>query len=624
MSWPLASFLVVAAALLVGWLAYERSRPSARMVAVVASLAALTALGRDAFVALPDVKPITAMTFASGYALGPLPGFTIGALGMLASNILLGEGPYTPWQMVAWGGVGLLGALAGRLSRRRLNRLALGLACAAAALVAKEVMNVYVWTLGGIYTPAALLARFGEGLPFDLTDTLSSLLFGLAFAPELARLLGRVRMRMHVSWEPAGTVSTAVLALAVGAGALQLPLPAGTPVRAAVPPVGRVLARAAALPAGALSRAVHYLEGAQNPDGGFPGSPGERSSELYSAWAALGLASAGIDPAAARPGGHSVLESMRAEASTLESPADMERTMLALHAAGANAADLGGLDLEARMLAARRPDGSIGDEVNWTAFLILALRAAGRGPGDPTVRAAGRWVTRQQNPDGGFSYASRSGGGAASDVDDTGGTLQALLGAGLPAASGTIQRAVAYLRRTQNRDGGFPEQRGQESDAQSTAWAVQGLVAAGVDVEAVRRGGRGVSPLVYLERLQAPNGSIRYSAASAQSPVWVTAQVLPALAGRPLPIGPARSAGGSPVSGGATRATSATGGAPRAPGTAGSRRRGGSSGGEPEAARLWLPEVVGGVTRSLTRLGEEALGHVGVAAAAGASSSTPP
>ena len=119
MSWPLASFAIVRGSRSrSGWLAYERSRPSARMVALVATLAALAALGRDAFVALPDVKPITAMTLVVGYALGRSPGFTVGAVGMLASNIVLGQGPYTPWQMVAWGLVGVVGALLGRLTRR--------------------------------------------------------------------------------------------------------------------------------------------------------------------------------------------------------------------------------------------------------------------------------------------------------------------------------------------------------------------------------------------------------------------------------------------------------------------------------------------------------------------------
>jgi energy-coupling factor transport system substrate-specific component len=200
MSWPIASFLVVGLVLAVGWLAYERKRPSARMAAVVAVMSALAALGRDAFVALPDVKPITAMTFVVGYALGPLPGFTVGALGMLVSNFMLGQGPYTPWQMAAWGLVGLGGAALGTLTRRRVRRVPLALACALAALIAEEIMNLYTWTLGAAHTPAAFLAVAGQGLPYDLAGGVASFLFGLAFAPELAQVLARVRLRMDITW----------------------------------------------------------------------------------------------------------------------------------------------------------------------------------------------------------------------------------------------------------------------------------------------------------------------------------------------------------------------------------------------------------------------------------------
>jgi energy-coupling factor transport system substrate-specific component len=203
MSWPIASFVVVGVVLGIGWLAYERKRPSARMAAVVAVMAALTALGRDAFVALPDVKPITAMTFVVGYALGPLPGFTVGALGMLVSNFMLGQGPYTPWQMAAWGMVGLAGAALGALARGRVGRLSLALACALAALFAGEIMDLYTWTLGAVHTPAAFLAVAGQGLPYDMTGVVASFLFGLAFAPELAQVLTRVRVRMDVTWAPA-------------------------------------------------------------------------------------------------------------------------------------------------------------------------------------------------------------------------------------------------------------------------------------------------------------------------------------------------------------------------------------------------------------------------------------
>jgi energy-coupling factor transport system substrate-specific component len=199
----LASCLVVALVLAAGWVAYERRRPSARLAAVVAVTAALATLGRDAFAALPEVKPITAITFVVGYSLGPLPGFTVGAIGMLVSNFMFGQGLYTPWQMAAWGMVGLAGGALGALSSRCLGRLALALACAATALVAKKVMNLYTWTLGATHTPAAFVLVVGQGLPFDVTDTIASFLFGLAFGPELARILARTQMRMEVSWSPA-------------------------------------------------------------------------------------------------------------------------------------------------------------------------------------------------------------------------------------------------------------------------------------------------------------------------------------------------------------------------------------------------------------------------------------
>ena len=545
MSWPLASFTLVGLVLAVGWLAYERARPSARMVAVVATLAAVAALGREAFVALPDVKPITALALVVGYALGPLPGFSVGAVGMLASNVMLGQGSYTPWQMAAWGLVGLIGAALGRLSGRRLGRVPLAFACAGSALLAKEIMNVYTWALGAVHTPAAFLLIAGGALPFDVTDVVASFLFGLAFAPELARVLARVRARMDIDWEPArppaaiagvpeaagpaeaaraagawGAMALAVLALGL-AGALLLPggsARAGTPV---------------ASPARAtVSREIAYLASAQNADGGWGAAAGQPSSELYSAWAAIGLAAAGRNPQSVRRNGHTALDALRAHAGTLEGPGDYERTMLALRACGAPVTSLAGRNLLAGLLRYRERDGSFSGQINLTAFAVFALRAAGRPAADPAVRAAGAWIARQQDADGGFSFDVR---GASSDVDDTAAALQALMDAGIRSGAG-VEHAVAFLLRAQNLDGGFPAEPGGESNAQSTSWAVQGLTATGRNVEAIRRRGSR-SPLGYLESLVAPNGSVRYSRTGAQTPVWVTAQALTALSLAPFPVG---------------------------------------------------------------------------------------
>ncbi len=530
MSWPLASFAIVGFVLVLGWLAYERRRPSARMAAVVATLAAVAALGRDAFVALPDVKPITAMTLVVGYALGPLPGFTVGALGMFASNIVLGQGPYTPWQMAAWGMVGLAGAGLGVLSRRRLGRLQLALACALAALAAKEVMNLYTWTLGASHTPAAFLAIAVAALPFDITDTIASFVFGFAFAPELARLLARMRARMDVSWERADDPVTSgdkptpggALPRFGAAASLAAVLLAGT----------LVFGGARAAEAASLNRELSFLTGAQNANGGFGGASGQSSSELYTAWAAMGLAASGRNPAGVRRGGHSVLDALRDEASTLSGLGDAERTILAARACGASAYSFAGHDLVSEVMGARASDNSFEHQVNLTSFAVFALIAVGHSPAFEAIREAAGWIERQQNGDGGFGFGSH---GSPSDVDDTAAALQALVDAHAR-NSRVLAAAAGFLVRAQNRDGGYPQQPGGESNAQSTAWAVQGLIAAGRNPGSVRRRGSR-SPLGYLESLVSADGSIRYSRTGTQTPVWVTAQALIALSGRTFPVG---------------------------------------------------------------------------------------
>jgi energy-coupling factor transport system substrate-specific component len=561
MSWPLASFLLVGAALALGWLAYERRRPSTRMVAIVGTLAAVAALGRDAFVALPDVKPITAMTLVVGYSLGPLPGFTVGALGMLMSNFLLGQGPYTPWQMAAWGCVGLFGAMLGRLSGRRVGRVPLALCCGVAALAAKEAMNVYTWTIGASHTPAALLAVAGAGLPFDLTDMIASFLFGLAFGPELARLLTRMRARMDVRWEPVPPPASTSLAPVPASGevagvpvlltlviATALVL-GGTTARAAGISKGHqltattfalsdALTRASALPglsahAASLFPELSFLVSAQNSDGGFGGARGQPSSELYTAWTAMGLAAAGRRPASVRRDGRSVLDSLRGEAATLQGVGDEERTILAVHACGASAYSFAGRDLVAELMRARSSDNSFDHQINLTAFAIFALRAVGHSAGFSVIREAAGWIERQQNGDGGFGFGAH---GSSSDVDDTGSVLQALADAGAHNRR-VLALAASYLIRAQNLDGGYPQQPGGESNAQSTAWAVQGLIAAGRNPGSVRRSGSR-SPVGYLESLIVPGGSVRYSRTGAQTPVWVTAQALIAFAGKTFPVAP--------------------------------------------------------------------------------------
>src|SRR5271165_4072079 len=129
MSWQLGAFAILALALGIGFAWYERGRPDARIVALVATLAAFAALGRIAFAAVPNVKPTTDIVLISGYALGPAPGFVVGAVAGLTSNFFFGQGPWTPWQMAGWGMVGMTGAALALVTRRRIRRLPLAIVC---------------------------------------------------------------------------------------------------------------------------------------------------------------------------------------------------------------------------------------------------------------------------------------------------------------------------------------------------------------------------------------------------------------------------------------------------------------------------------------------------------------
>src|SRR3954471_12743554 len=159
MTWQFGSVVVLTLALGLGFAWYERSRPPARVLALVAALAALGAIGRVAFAAFPNVKPTTDIVLFSGYALGGPAGFAVGALAALVSNVFLGQGPWTPWQMASWGVVGLGGAALGRVMRgREPGRVFLAVVCGFAGFLFGALMDAYQWSLAAEHTLSSYVA----------------------------------------------------------------------------------------------------------------------------------------------------------------------------------------------------------------------------------------------------------------------------------------------------------------------------------------------------------------------------------------------------------------------------------------------------------------------------------
>jgi Prenyltransferase and squalene oxidase repeat len=516
-SWELVSFLILGAVLIAGFAWYERSRPPAQVVALVAALAALAIAGRIAFAAFPNVKPTTDIVVFAGYALGPAPGFAVGALAALVSNLWFGQGPWTPWQMAGWGLCGILGA-ALALGGRHAGRLSLAAVCGFAGIAYGALLNFSLMaTYGGDLSLERFAVLAARAVPFDAAHAIGNIVFALIAGPAMVRMLTRFRERFE--WgrgrrrpAPAGCGGALRPGLRGGGGAVVL--------------IALAFGALAPAPAKAsdVSRAAAWLQSAQNPDGGFGSGPEDDSGTETTAWAMLGLEAAGHNPFDVSRHGRTPVDFLRGSVDELKSPGDLARTIVALAGAGANPRRFAGVDLVARLLAKRRDDGSYLGWPNSTAFAVIALRTAGAtGVLEPSLS----WLRKVQNDDGGWGDVP----GSPSTADGTGAVMQALSSGSQP-----VHRGLSYLRQAQRRGGGFMLGNSGFVNTQSTAWAIQGILAAGGDPASFRRGGAGA--LDYLAAHQQADGHYRYSKSSDQTPIWVTAQVLVAAAGKHFPIPP--------------------------------------------------------------------------------------
>jgi energy-coupling factor transport system substrate-specific component len=518
MSWELTSFVILGAVLLAGFAWYERSRPPSQVVALVAALAALAIAGRIAFAAFPNVKPTTDIVIFAGYALGGAPGFAVGALAALVSNLWFGQGPWTPWQMAGWGLCGILGA-ALALGGRNVGRLGLAATCGFAGIAYGALLN---FSLMATYGGDLSLERFGvleaRAIPFDLAHAAGNVALALIAGPALVRMLSRFRERFEwgrrdrpASPTPAGAGLTPSLR---GGGIAALAL------------VALALGALAPARAGAseVSRGAGWLASVQNDDGGFGSAPGDSSGSEMTAWAMLGLEAAGRNPLDVSRKGHTPVDFLRAAVDELKSPGDLARTILALDGAGVDPRQFAGTNLVSRLLAKRRDNGSYEGWPNSTAFAVIALRAADATGG---LDRSLSWLHRVQNDDGGWGDVP----GSPSTADGTGAVMQAL-----SPDSKAVHRALSYMRQAQRPGGGFPLGGNGAVNSQSTAWAIQGIRAAGGDPASFRRGGK--SAPEYLTAQHESDGHYRYSKDSNQTPIWVTGQVLVAAAGDFYPVPP--------------------------------------------------------------------------------------
>ncbi|MCL2604984.1 MAG: ECF transporter S component [Defluviitaleaceae bacterium] len=192
------SVLILIQAMVPFFFLFEKRKPAARELVIIAVLCAIGVAGRGAFFMFPQFKPVVAVVIISGVALGKERGFLVGAMTVFVSNMFFGQGPWTPWQMFAMGFIGLLAGAV--FYQRKRNTVILVIFGALTTLI----------IFGGIMNPAGVLMfqpqptremfllSYIVGFPFDLIHAFATAVFLFLISRPMLDKLDRIKTKYGI------------------------------------------------------------------------------------------------------------------------------------------------------------------------------------------------------------------------------------------------------------------------------------------------------------------------------------------------------------------------------------------------------------------------------------------
>lgn len=194
----LISVVFLALILLQRFVKFENQATGARDLMLIAILSALAAVSRVPFAGLPSIQPTSTVIILSAFVFGPNMGFMIGAIGALVSNMFLGQGPWTPWQMFAWGSMGYIVGLIS-VKWQIKGRILLSCIGFVLGLVFGWVMNL--WFVIGFLSPItfqSIVATYATSFYMDLLHGISNaVLIFLLYKPWMV-ILDRIKNKYNI------------------------------------------------------------------------------------------------------------------------------------------------------------------------------------------------------------------------------------------------------------------------------------------------------------------------------------------------------------------------------------------------------------------------------------------
>lgn len=193
----LCSLLVVVFAMVPFFLVFEGRKPQAREIMVISVLAAIGVAGRAAFFMIPNFKPIAAVVIVTGISFGGEAGFLVGCMIIMVSNMFMGQGPWTPWQMFTYGIIGFLAGILyqkGILKAKRTHLCIYGFL--SVFFIFGGIMNPVSVLMGyGYINKMTLLASYLSGAPMDLVQAISTVVFLWFMSRPLLEKLERIKRK---------------------------------------------------------------------------------------------------------------------------------------------------------------------------------------------------------------------------------------------------------------------------------------------------------------------------------------------------------------------------------------------------------------------------------------------
>jgi len=192
----LTSTLMIIEIMIPFFLSFEQRKPQARELVIIAVLCALAIVSRFA-VPIPHFKPMFAVIMIAGIALGPQTGFLIGATSALISNFFASQGPWTPWQMLAYGAAGLVaGAVFYKkhIPEKPAALALFGFICSV-TVVGILLDTCTVFTTLSVLTVPGVLAAYTQGFFINVSNGLCTALTLFIFGRPLLDILDRIKVK---------------------------------------------------------------------------------------------------------------------------------------------------------------------------------------------------------------------------------------------------------------------------------------------------------------------------------------------------------------------------------------------------------------------------------------------